>query len=76
MIIDLPYQLKAWNFFSKGIRVGFFSKPAIKDLILCLIIASIGLLGTYYLIRSESGNHPITTIEMVEIPSVVSGNSQ
>jgi len=71
MIVDQPYELRN-ALFTQTPPLSVSNKISIvRDVILCAIIAGIGLMGTYYLLRAENGQSTVQTIQQMDESSLI-----
>ena len=72
MLIDQPFELRNALFSSKPIIAQSKKHSIIRDVILCIIIAGIGLMGTYFLMQSNKSQSVIHVVNQTEMHSVIS----
>ncbi len=69
MIIELPSTLKAWIPIVKWQATKIITRQAVKEILLCILIAGIGILGTYYLMHTGNQLDHITILDNTHIIS-------
>ena len=71
MLVDQPLELRGALFSSKTIFAQSKRRSILKDVILCIIIAGIGLMGTYFLMQSNKSQSVIQAVEHTTIQSAI-----